>query len=69
MKVGSGRPLNSRSLEVINMAYGETQGKIPIVGVGGIESKETAWEAIILDHRSFNFIRHWYSMGLQWCQV
>ena len=24
----SGRPLNSRSLEVINMAYGETQGKI-----------------------------------------
>ena len=29
------------------MAYGETQGKIPIVGVGGIESKETAWEAII----------------------
>ena len=43
----SGRPLNSRSLEVINMAYGETQGKIPIVGVGGIESKETAWEAII----------------------
>ena len=43
----SGRPLNSRSLEVINLVYGETQGKIPIVGVGGIESKETAWEAII----------------------
>tara|TARA_Y100001978_G_scaffold199046_1_gene212603 strand:+ start:196 stop:1302 length:1107 start_codon:yes stop_codon:yes gene_type:complete len=43
----SGRPLKSRSLEVINLVYGETQGKIPIVGVGGIESKETAWEAII----------------------
>ena len=43
----SGRPLNSRSLEVINLVYGETQSKIPIVGVGGIESKETAWEAII----------------------
>ena len=39
--------MNSRYIEVINMAYGETQGKIPIVGVGGIESKETAWEAII----------------------
>ena len=43
----SGRPLNSRSLEVINMVYEETQGKVPIVGVGGIDSKDTAWEAII----------------------
>ena len=34
-------------LEVINLVYGETQGKIPIVGVGGIESKKTAWEAIV----------------------
>ena len=43
----SGRPLQSRSLEVINTAYDETNGKIPIVGVGGIDSKDSAWEAII----------------------
>jgi dihydroorotate dehydrogenase len=43
----SGRPLNSRALEVINLAYDETNGKMPIVGVGGIDSKDSAWEAII----------------------
>jgi dihydroorotate dehydrogenase len=43
----SGRPLNSRALEVINLVYEETQGSIPIVGVGGIDSKDSAWEAII----------------------
>lgn len=43
----SGKPLNSRALEVINLAYTETNGKLPIVGVGGIDSGESAWEAII----------------------
>jgi dihydroorotate dehydrogenase len=43
----SGRPLHSRALEVINMVYDETDGKLPIVGVGGIDSKDSAWEAII----------------------
>lgn len=43
----SGRPLNSRALEVISMAFQETDGKLPIVGVGGIDSKESAWQAII----------------------
>ena len=43
----SGRPLHSRALEVISLAYQETEGKIPIVGVGGIDSKESAWEAVL----------------------
>ena len=43
----SGRPLQSRALEVINSAYDETDGKLPIIGVGGIDSKDSAWEAII----------------------
>tara|TARA_B100000686_G_C16740593_1_gene946350 strand:- start:663 stop:1766 length:1104 start_codon:yes stop_codon:yes gene_type:complete len=43
----SGRPLNSRALEVISLAYEQTGGKTPIVGVGGIDSKDSAWEAII----------------------
>ena len=42
----SGRPLQSRSLEVISKSYIETSGKIPIIGVGGIDSSESAWEAI-----------------------
>ena len=43
----SGRPLQSRALEVINLAFEETQGDVPIVGVGGIDSSESAWEAVI----------------------
>tara|TARA_Y100001934_G_scaffold195966_1_gene231039 strand:- start:2838 stop:3071 length:234 start_codon:yes stop_codon:yes gene_type:complete len=29
------------------MCFRETDGKIPIVGVGGIDSKESAWNSII----------------------
>ncbi len=43
----SGKPLRSRSLEVISMCFRETDGKMPIVGVGGIDSKESAWDSII----------------------
>jgi len=42
----SGRPLHERSLEVINLIYSHTNGKHPIIGVGGIESTETAWSSI-----------------------
>ena len=42
----SGRPLHDRAIEVIDLVYQESEGKVPIVGVGGIESKETAWNAI-----------------------
>ena len=42
----SGRPLHNRSIEVIDLIYEETDGNLPIIGVGGIESKETAWNAI-----------------------
>ena len=43
----SGRPLQSRAIEVINTVFDETNGELPIVGVGGIDSKDSAWEAII----------------------
>ena len=42
----SGRPLQNRSKEVISLLYSEVGDSIPIVGVGGIESPDTAWEAI-----------------------
>ena len=29
------------------MCFKETNGKMPIVGVGGIDSKESAWDSII----------------------
>jgi dihydroorotate dehydrogenase len=42
----SGRPLQSRSTEVIRRLSQELKGKIPIIGVGGIDSAISAKEKI-----------------------
>ncbi|PZV12023.1 MAG: dihydroorotate dehydrogenase (quinone) [Leptolyngbya sp.] len=42
----SGVPVRQRSTEVIRFIYKETQGKLPIIGVGGIFTAEDAWEKI-----------------------
>ncbi|QYX32859.1 quinone-dependent dihydroorotate dehydrogenase [Sphaerospermopsis torques-reginae] len=42
----SGAPLRQRSTEVIRFIYQQTQGQIPIIGVGGIFTAEDAWEKI-----------------------
>ncbi|MGA1622905.1 MAG: quinone-dependent dihydroorotate dehydrogenase [Synechocystis sp.] len=42
----SGQPIRARSTEVIRAIYRQTQGQIPIIGVGGIFTAEDAWEKI-----------------------
>ena len=42
----SGRPLRARSTEVIRHLYRQTQGRLPLIGVGGISSPEDAWEKV-----------------------
>ncbi|MDY7024046.1 MAG: quinone-dependent dihydroorotate dehydrogenase [Cyanobacteriota bacterium] len=42
----SGKPLSKRSTEVIRLIWQKTQGKLPIVGVGGIFTADDAWEKI-----------------------
>ena len=42
----SGRPLRARSTEVVRHLYKQTQGKLPIIGVGGIFDADDAWEKI-----------------------
>ncbi|MBL1175962.1 quinone-dependent dihydroorotate dehydrogenase [Pantanalinema sp. GBBB05] len=42
----SGAPLRQRSTEVIRFIYQQTQGRLPIIGVGGIFSADDAWEKI-----------------------
>ncbi|HEU6446935.1 MAG TPA: quinone-dependent dihydroorotate dehydrogenase [Verrucomicrobiae bacterium] len=42
----SGKPLRSRSTEIIRHIYGQTRGQLPIIGVGGIFSADDAWEKI-----------------------
>lgn len=42
----SGRPLTQRSTEVIRSLYSITQGKLPIIGSGGIFTADDAYEKI-----------------------
>lgn len=42
----SGVPVRDRSTEVIRFIWQQTQGKLPIIGVGGIFTAEDAWEKI-----------------------
>src|SRR5574341_1798768 len=42
----SGRPLRSRSTDIIRYIYRRTEGKLPIVGVGGVNSAAAALEKI-----------------------
>ncbi len=42
----SGKPLAKRSTEVISLIYKYSNGKLPIIGVGGIFSAEDAFEKI-----------------------
>jgi dihydroorotate dehydrogenase len=42
----SGRPLTARSTEVIRHLYRQTQGRVPVIGVGGIFNASDAWEKI-----------------------
>ncbi len=42
----SGRPLRQRALEVLRRLRATAGPALPLIGVGGIESAETAWERI-----------------------
>ncbi|HYE30143.1 MAG TPA: quinone-dependent dihydroorotate dehydrogenase [Methylomirabilota bacterium] len=42
----SGKPLRSRSLEVVRHLYRQTGGKLPLIGVGGIFNGEDAWNML-----------------------
>ena len=42
----SGKPLRDRSTAIIRFIYQQTEGKLPIIGVGGIFTATDAWEKI-----------------------
>jgi dihydroorotate dehydrogenase len=42
----SGKPLRDKSTEFISYIYKQTNGKLPIIGVGGIFNADDAWEKI-----------------------
>ena len=43
----SGAPLRTLSTHVIRRLYASLQGKIPIIGVGGVFTADQAWEKLV----------------------
>lgn len=59
----SGLPLRDRATAVIRFIYRETQGRLPIVGVGGITSAEDAWEKITAGASLVQLYTGWVYQG------
>lgn len=59
----SGAPLRQRSTAVIRFIYRETQGKLPIIGVGGVSSATDAWEKITAGASLVQLYSGWVYQG------
>ena len=59
----SGLPLKQRSTEIIRFIYQETDGKLPIIGVGGIFNAEDAWEKITAGASLLQIYTGWIYQG------
>lgn len=59
----SGLPVKQRSTEVIRFIYQETEGKLPIIGVGGIFNVEDAWEKIVAGSSLLQVYTGWVYEG------
>ncbi|NJR26167.1 MAG: quinone-dependent dihydroorotate dehydrogenase [Richelia sp. CSU_2_1] len=59
----SGKPVRDRSTEIIRFIWKETQGKLPIVGVGGIFTADDAWEKIAAGASLIQVYTGWFYEG------
>ena len=55
--------MQQRSTEVIRFIYQETQGKLPIIGVGGIFTAQDAWDKIIAGATLLQVYTGWIYQG------
>jgi dihydroorotate dehydrogenase len=60
----SGKPLQKRSTAVIKLINQASQGKITIIGVGGIASADDAWEKITAGASLLQIYTGWVYQGL-----
>ncbi len=59
----SGAPIKQRSTEVIRFIWQETNGKIPIIGVGGIFTAADAWDKITAGASLLQVYTGWVYQG------
>ena len=60
----SGKPLRDRATEMIRFIYQETDGKLPIIGVGGIFTADDAWEKITAGASLLQVYTGWIYEGM-----
>ena len=63
----SGRPLRSRALAVLRRLRATAGPALPLIGVGGIDSAEAAWERIAAGRRWCSSTRAGSMGGRPWC--
>ncbi len=59
----SGAPLTQRATEIIKFIWQKTQGKLPIIGVGGIFTTEDAWDKITAGASLIQVYTGWVYQG------
>lgn len=59
----SGNPLKERSTQVIRLIWQETNGKLPIIGIGGIFSADDAWSKITAGASLVQIYTGWIYQG------
>ncbi|MEV5240919.1 quinone-dependent dihydroorotate dehydrogenase [Streptomyces cinnamoneus] len=65
----SGAPLKERSLEVLGRLYARVGDKITLVGVGGIETADDAWERILAGATLVQGYSAFIYEGPFWCRA
>ncbi|MFE9066160.1 quinone-dependent dihydroorotate dehydrogenase [Streptomyces violaceusniger] len=64
----SGAPLKARSLEVLSRLYARVGDRLTLVGVGGIETAEDAWERILAGATLVQGYSAFIYRGPFWCR-
>ncbi|MEU6081350.1 quinone-dependent dihydroorotate dehydrogenase [Streptomyces sp. NPDC047108] len=65
----SGAPLKARSLEVLRRLYARVGDRITLVGVGGIETADDAWERILAGATLVQGYSAFVYAGPWWCRT
>ena len=61
----SGAPIRARSLAVLRRLWSRLQGRVPLVGVGGIDSPKAAWERLAAGASLVQLYTGWIYQGPQ----
>ena len=61
----SGAPIRARSLAVLRQLWSRLQGRVPLIGVGGIDSPQAAWERLAAGANLLQLYTGWIYRGPQ----